>query len=229
MITIIHGDNVDESRNYFFDFKKSFPNLTSISGVNLVIDELTNIFQGDNLFFEDKNVAIENLLSKNKPSKSLDETVDVINKNDKNANIIIWEEKEIGQKILSKFPKAQVQVFKIPRLIFNFLDSIKPDNGQSLIIIFHKLLENSAVEIIIYMMTRQFRLMIAVKDKDKNIDEISKMMSWQKNKFEKQAGLFDQAKLISLYKKLYDIDASQKTGKLNMPIASAIDIFLLGI
>lgn len=229
MITIIHGDNVDESRNYFFDFKKSFPNLTSITGVNIDKNELTNLFQGDNLFFQDNNVGIENFLSKNKPSKAFDEIIETINSNSKNANIILWEEKEVGKKILDKFPKAQIQVFKIPKLIFNFLDSIIPNNGRSLIVLFHKLLENNATEIVVYMMTRQFRLMIAVKDNGKNIDEISKMMPWQKGKLEKQAGLFDQAKLISLYKKLYEIDASQKTGKLSMPIASAIDIFLLDI
>lgn len=229
MITIIHGDSVEESRNYFFDFKKSFPNLTSLAGLNINKDELINLFQGDNLFFEDKNVAIENFLSKNKPSKTLDETIEILNNNSKNANVILWEEKEIGQKILGKFPKAQVQVFKIPKLIFNFLDSIRPGNGQDLIAIFHKLLENNATEIIIYMMTRQFRLMIAVKDKGENIDELLKMMSWQKGKLEKQASLFDENKLINLYRKLYNIDVSQKTGKLSMPIAEAIDIFLLDI
>lgn len=229
MITIIHGDNVDESRNHFFDFKKSFPNLTSLTGANISKDDLINLFQGDNLFFEDKNVAIENFLSKNKPGKACDEIIEIINANSKNVNIILWEEKEVGKKILDKFPKAQIQVFKIPKLIFNFLDSIRPDNGQSLVTLFHKLLENNAAEIIIYMMTRQFRLMIAVKDKGENIDEISRMMSWQRGKLEKQANLFEQKTLISLYKKLYDIDASQKTGKLNMPISSAIDIFLLDI
>ncbi len=229
MITIIHGDNVEDSRNYFFDLKKSFPNLISLTGVNIDKNELTNLFHGDSLFFDDKNIAIENFLSKNKPSKALDETIEILNNNSKNANVILWEEKEIGQKILGKFPKAQAQVFKIPKLIFNFLDSIRPDNGQSLVTLFHKLLENNAAEIITYMMTRQFRLMIAVKDTGENIDELSKMMSWQKGKLEKQASLFDKNKLINLYKKLYDIDVSQKTGKLSMPIAEAIDIFLLDI
>ena len=229
MITIIHGDSMDESRNYFFDFKKSFPNITSLSGISLTTDELMNLFQGDNLFFEDKNIAIENFLSKNKPSKALDEIIEILNKNSKNANIILWEEKEIGKKTLDKFPKAQIQVFRIPKLIFNFLDSIKPDNGQSLVTLFHKLLKNSAVEIIIYMMTRQFRLMIAVRDHGENIDELLKMMSWQKGKLEKQSSLFDKTKLIDLYKNLYNIDSFQKTGKLSMPIVSAIDIFLLDI
>lgn len=229
MITIIHGDNTDESRNYFFDFKKSYPNLISLAGVNISNDDLTNLFHGDNLFFADKNIAIENFLSKNKPSKIFDETIGILNQNSKNSNIILWEEKEIGKKILDKFPKAQIQIFNIPKLIFNFLDSIRPENGQSLISIFHKLLENNATEIITYMLIRQFRLMIAVKGNGENIDEFSKMAPWQKSKLENQAGLFDKARLINLYKKLYEIDYSQKTGRLNMSITSSIDIFLLEI
>lgn len=229
MITIIHGDSTEESRNYFFDLKKSLPNLVSVSGVNIDENELSNFFQGGSLFFEDKNIAIENFLSKNKPGKAFDNIIEIINSNNKATNIILWEEKEIGQKILNKFPKAQNQIFKIPNQIFNFLDLIRPGNGQSLITTFHKLLKNTAVEIIIYMMTRQFRLMIAIKDKNNVIDELLKMASWQKSKLEKQSGLFDIDKLISLYKKLYSIDSSQKTGKLGMPIASAIDIFLLDI
>ena len=229
MIYIIHGDSTDESRNYYYEFKKSYPNLSTISGLNINNDELEHLFQGGNLFFEDKNIAVENLLSKNKAGKPLDETIDILNTHSKDANIILWEEKEIGKKSLDKFPKAQIQFFKIPKLIFNFLDSILPGNGKNLVVLFHKLLENNAVEIIIYMMTRQLRLLIAIKDKGESIDEILKMAPWQKGRIEKQAGLFKKEALISLYSKLYKIDSSQKTGKLSMPVESAIDIFLLDI
>ncbi|MEK7558945.1 MAG: hypothetical protein AAB521_01415 [Patescibacteria group bacterium] len=229
MITIIHGDSTDESRNYFFDFKKSFPNLTSFEGTGINKDDLNNLFQGENLFFEEKNASIENFLSKNKPSKSLDEIIEILNANSKTSNIILWEEKEIGKRMLDKFPKASIQTFKIPKLIFNFLDAIAPNNGQNLVKLFHDLLKNSPIEIIIYMITRQLRILIALKDKNQSIDEISKIMSWQRSRLENQASQFTSEKLINIYEKLYSIDSSQKTGKLNMPTADAIDIFLLNI
>ena len=75
MITIIHGDSTDESRNYFFDFKKSFPNLTSFEGTGINKDDLNNLFQGENLFFEEKNASIENFLSKKKQGKRIDEII----------------------------------------------------------------------------------------------------------------------------------------------------------
>lgn len=231
MITIIHGDSTDESREYFLKIKTTFQNLLSFDGQNITQEDLTNFFSGQNLFYEEKNLAIENLLSKNKAGKNLDELITILNENERNSNIIMWEEKEVSQKNLNLFPKAQIQIFKIPKLIFNFLDNIKPGNGKDLIAAFNKLLENTPVEIILYMVVRQFRLLIAVKSSDKSdtIEEFAKIAPWQKGKLERQAGFFDRDNLISLYRKLYNIDLSSKTGNLPVPTAHAIDFLLLDI
>ncbi len=231
MITIIHGDATNESREYFLKIRTTFQNLLSLEGQNITADVLINFFSGGNLFFEEKNLAIENLLSKNKAGKNLDELVAILNEHEGKSNIIMWEEKEVSQKNLSLFPKASIQIFKIPKLIFNFLDNLKPGNGENLIVVFHKLLENAPVEIILYMMVRQFRFLIAVSSSDKSdtIEELGKMALWQKGKLERQAVFFGQGRLINLYDKLYDIDLSGKTGALSMPLASAIDFLLLDI
>lgn len=231
MITIIHGDSVGESREHFFQVKTGLENLTVFEGQEATRENFVNFLSNTNLFFEKKNLAVENLLSKNRPSKNLDEMIKLLNDNGKSCEIVLWEDKELSQKTLSLFPKAQIQVFKLPKLIFNFLDGIKPGNGQNLVSLFHKLFENTAIEIIIYMMTRQLRLMIALLDKtnSETIDEIGKIAPWQRGKLERQVSFFEPEELISLYAKLYKLDLSQKTGRLNMPIASAIDILLLDI
>ena len=231
MITIIHGDATDESREYFLKIKTTFQNLMSLGGQNVTADVLINFFSGGNLFFEEKNLAIENLLSKNKAGKNLDELTAILTENERRSNIIMWEEKEVSQKNLNLFPGASIQIFKIPKLIFNFLDNVKPGNGENLIVIFHELLKNTPVEIILYMMMRQFRFLIAVTPSDKSdtIDELGKIAPWQRGKFEKQAVFFGQGRLITLYHKLYNIDLSSKTGALSMPLEDAIDFLLLDI
>jgi len=231
MITIIHGDSTNESREYFLKTKTTFQNLLCLEGQNITADVLINFFSGGNLFYEEKNLSIENLLSKNKAGKNLDELIAILNGNERKSNIIMWEEKEISQKNLNLFPKAQMQIFKIPKLIFNFLDNVKPGNGKNLIVIFHKLLENTPVEVILYMMVRQLRLLIAVTSSDKSdtIEELGKIAPWQKGKLERQAVFFDRNKLINLYNKLYNLDLSSKTGTLSMPLADAIDFLLLDI
>lgn len=228
MITIIHGESIEESRNFYFEQRKSLSNLTTLDGSTLDHSVLSNIFGSSNLFFDEKNIAIENFLSKNKTGKDIDDLTEILKSNSKDSNIILWEEKEIGKRLLDKFPNANIQTFKIPKLIFNFLDGIKPNNGKYLVNLFHQLLENSPTEIIIFMLIRQFRIMIGLKT-NSSIDEISKMAPWQIGKSKKQADLFDLERLIDLYQKLYKIDSNQKTGKLNLPITSAIDIFLLSI
>jgi len=231
MITIIHGDATDESREYFIKTKTAFQNLLSLEGQNITGEDLINFFSGGNLFYEEKNLAIENLLSKNKPGKNLEELIEILNEHERKSNIIMWEEKEISQKNLSLFSGASIQIFKIPKLIFNFLDNVKPGNGKNLIVIFHELLKKTPAEIILYMMVRQLRFLIAVTSSDKSdtIEELAKIAPWQKGKFEKQAVFFGQSRLITLYHRLYNIDLSSKTGALSMPLAVAIDILLLDI
>ena len=231
MITIIHGDSIDESREYFLKIRATFQNILSLGGQNIIKEDLINFFSGGNLFFEEKNLAIENLFSENKAGKNLDELIAILNEHERKSNIILWEGKEVSQKNLSLFPKASIEIFKIPKLIFNFLDNIKPGNGENLIVVFHKLLENTPTEAILYMMVRQLRFLIAVTSSDKSdkIEELSKIAPWQRGRFERQAVFFGQGRLITLYHKLYNIDLSSKTGTLNMPMADAIDFLLLDI
>jgi len=231
MITIIHGDATDESREYFLKIKTTFQNLLSLGGQNITREDLINFFSGGNLFYEEKNLAIENLFSKNKAGKNLDELIAVLNEHERKSNIIIWEEKEVSQKNLNLFPKAQIQIFKIAKLIFNFLGNVKPGNGKNLIVVFHKLLENTPAEVILYMIVRQLRLLITVTSSDKSdtIEELRKIEPWQRGKIEKQAAFFGQGRLITLYRKVYNIDLSSKTGVLGMPLAHAIDFLLLDI
>lgn len=231
MITIIHGDNNDESREYFLKTRTTLQNLTSLTEQDITEENFINFFSGRNLFYEEKNLAIENLLSKNRTDKNLNKLIAILNENKKKSNIIMWEEKELSQKNLNLFPNASIQTFKLPKFIFNFLDNIKPNNEKSLIVTFHKLLENTPVEIILHMMVRQLRLLIAVSSSEKSdtIEELQKIAPWQKGKLERQAAFFDYDKLINLYHKLYNIDLSSKIGTLPTLVAHAIDFLLLDI
>lgn len=230
MITIVHGDNIEESQVKFSQIKSSVGNVTTIEGSTASKEILFDYFSGSSLFYSDKNIAIENLLSKNRPSKNLDSMVDLINKNSDIGEIMLWEEKELTAKALSQFPDAKVLIYKIPKLIFNFLDAIKPDNGKQLVILFHELIKNTSIEIVLFMLIRQLRFLIALSSKEANlIDDALRMAPWQRGKMHKQASLFSAIELKIIHGKLYKIDVGSKTGKLNMPLSSAIDIFLLSI
>jgi hypothetical protein len=70
--------------------------------------------------------------------------------------------------------------------------------------------------------------MLVIKS-DASIDETKRMAPWQKGKFIKQANLFSQEHLTSLYQKLYQIESGMKTGGNALTLSDTIDIFLTEI
>lgn len=231
MITIIHGDDLKLSRNYFLEEKKKTPNPLSLSDENLEISHLVQIFEGGGLFSDGKKVFIENLFSKKRSGKEFTKILKYLKDASISNSIFVWEGKEISRTNFSAFPKAVLKTFNIPKSVFSFLDSLRPDNGRNNINLFHAALESAEAEFIFYMLTRQFRLLLAVSDSSSNkkIDEVQNLATWQKDKLKKQAGFFSLEKLKKAYKNIFEIDFGSKTGKLNLSLVQAIDFFLLDL
>lgn len=231
MITIIHGDDTVASRKFFLELRQKIDNPFSFEGERLSLSDLIQIFEGAALFAQHKEIFIENFFSKRKSVKEVDEIVNLVQENLKVAQVYFWEGKELSKTQLPFFKNSIIKTFKHPQALFLFLDAIKPNNGRSLITLFHKALENSEKEIIFYMLVRQFRLLLALSDPSTGgqIDEVKRLAPWQKSKMQKQAKLFSQERLKELYKKLYEIDLAQKTGALNLSLEQAIDMFLISL
>lgn len=228
MLTIIHGDDIAASRNYFLDLKNKYTEKIDIEGEKITLTDLTQIFESNSLFLEIKNIFIEQLLSKKKKVAGFDQIIMLIKNNKQEHNIIMWENKLLDKSVLNEFNQDTIKVFKLPQTLFIFLDSLKPGNGKTLISLFHQTLETTEPEMIFFMLIRQIRLLLALSQESENsIDEIKKMHSWQKGKLENQAKLFKEDELKNLYAALFDIESKQKTGMLALPLASAIDFFLL--
>lgn len=223
MITVIHGDDISNSRKFFADKKDN--DSISFDAINTDLADLKLSLQGNGLFQESKKIFIENLFNK-KASKNLDGIIEIIN-SEKNAEIYIYNDKEIGKASLKALGNYEEKAFKIPNSIFAFVDSIKPNNNFN-VTSFQNALTTTDVEIIFAMIVRQFRLLIGIKI-NSSIDEVKRLAPWQKSKLEKQAQLFDETKLNEIYKKLYKIDKETKTGKTNLTLTQSIDIFLLQI
>lgn len=224
MLTIIHGDDISSSRTYFFEQKDK--DSLIFDAENLIIEELKNSLQGSSLFNEPKKIFIDNLFTK-KGSKNYDEVSAFLTDIPADLNVFLWANKDLGVKILNSFPKHNNQNFKIPKNIFSFLDSIRPNNPRN-VSSFHKTLLESDEQIIFAMIVRQFRLMIGLSEKA-DIEEVKRLAPWQKSKLMNQASMFEMKKLKEIYKKLYKIDKKQKTGATNLTLVQSIDILLLEI
>lgn len=225
MVTIIHGDDVAASREYFFGELKNDSSSKLFNGETLELTQLVQLVDGGNLFEESKKIYIENLFSKK--GVTLDEIVLYLNKNEKKSEVMLWEGKELSKKNLSLFKNSTVKTYKLSQTLFSFLDSIKPHN-QSLISLFHTTLKTTQPELIFFMMLRQIRLLLAIHDENfEQIDEVKRLTPWQKNKLKKQSSYFSVLQLKHFYELLFKIDVDAKTGQNNLSLIQSIDILLL--
>ena len=229
MITIIHGDDIASSRNYFQEEKQKQKDRVSFHASNITISDLAQNIQGSGLFSSKETIFVEDFLSRlKKTNKDAKEMMDFIIKNHNTANIFLYEAKEITKRDLFVFRDAVVKIFKLPQNIFIFLDNIKPGN-PNLISLFHKTLEKRVkVELVFFMIQRQVRILLALSDdnSEKSIDEITRLAPWQKGKLIRQERLFSEDQLKRIYNSLYKIELGLKTGKLNLTLPQAIDFLL---
>lgn len=226
MITIFHGTDYLSSRKSFIDLKEKTLNYFYSDLENLSIEELLNSLSGASLFQKKQIIFLENLFTKKKGAE-LSEIENILNKYAGQSEVYIWEPKEISLKTI-KLPKVRDQNFKLPSHIFQFLDSLKPNSPQN-VTLAAKVLENTSEEVLFYMIIRQFRILFAILDPNKSIDEVKRLAPWQRSKFERQAKLFGKEKLRKVYDKIFQIEKGIKTGELSYPLRSAIDFLILEI
>lgn len=230
MITIIHGDDTGSSRKYLNELKERVDTAISLEGDKISVTDLAQELTGGGLFVEKRTLIIEGLLSKKKIGKEKDALIAYLKEHTLEHDILLWEGKDLDKRALKHFTHATQKQFKTPQVLFLFLDSIKPNNGMRLTKLFHQALTTTEVEIMFFMLIRQFRFLLAFSEKSsEQIDEIKRLQPWQQEKLKKQAKLFNPNILIAHYLALSEIDKKQKTGNLPHTLTSAIDIFLLDI
>lgn len=226
MITVIHGDDLSSSRAYYLNEKHKHKEPVEFLEDKISVTDLLQVSTGSSLFNLEKAIFIENLLS-NKKSAGLKDVIDYVKVNYKNHNFYLWEDTVLSKATLSQFPNPLVKLFKIPQNLFSFLDNIAPDNEKN-VYFFHRALENSNQELILFMIIKQFRLMLGVLS-NASIDEVKKIAYWRRDKLKKQAELFGEEKLIESIKKLHKMDKELKSGQTGLNTVQSIDFFLLSI
>ena len=230
MITIIHGDDIASSRNYFLEVKQKQKEVISYDASKITITNLVQDIEGSGLFADTKAIFIEDLLTKAKKKDSgTKEILSYIAKNSEESTFVLWESKEISKRELFAFKEAQVRMFKLPKNIFLFLDNLRPNNSGNLLKLFHQALDSGIKEeLILFMMQRQMRILLALAEPgEEPIEEVIRLAPWQMGKLERQAKFFDLAGLLKIYRKLYEIEIGQKTGSLPLSLTQSVDFLLL--
>ena len=231
---ILHGENTVFSRKELNSLKEknNDKEIIFLNGKNLKLTELKEALETQSLFGMEKLIIIENFLSKlkNLRSGTKNPEINYLIQQKHLKNLIFWEDKEINKSLLSLFKKAEIKFFKVERLVFSLVESIKPNNAKVVIDLFKKILLKNPMEIIFSMIIRQFRLLILIKSGTKNGPlEFLRLAPWQKQKLTNQAKFFTMEELRKIYKRLLEIDYNNKTGQSCFDLAKTLELFIIEI
>ncbi len=216
MITLLHGNYSEASRKEFIRLKEEAKgkDIRVLDGRTLDAADLTQAIESHSLFGGDTIVCIENLFGKlGRQIKRIESLASIINGS--SADIILWEDKEVGASVLKNLPKANIMLFKIPSVIFQLLDGIVP--GATL-----RVLPPEAPEIVFAMIVRRIRHLIQLRD---GVVPDS-LQGWQASRLTRQAKLFTMDRLLTMYKNLLDMEYSVKNGSSPFTTAQLIEQFL---
>jgi DNA polymerase III delta subunit len=138
------------------------------------------------------------------------------------GNLIIYHEGYIPQAILKSLPKdTKIEEYKLPVLLWNFLDGIYPGNSVKIIQQFHKLIEKEAPEFIFTLIAKLFRDLYWVKSDAASLP----YPSWRIGKLKTQSLNFTTDQLRNLIEKLAEIDNKVKTSKSDL--VSELDLLII--
>jgi len=212
MITIVHGDNIESSRNELTSLISSAKDkeVRRLDGKHLDETALIQAMESNSLFSSNVIVIVENLFTPlGRKTKRIKEFTKILDDNTQTADCICWEPKELSKEVLSCFTsKVTSKVFSIPKTIFIFLDNIKTNNAKMLLSMADELFLVSAPELVWNMMISRVRQLIQIQS---GVNP-AKLQSWQVSRLTNQERSFTMDKLLKSYSKMLEMEYALKTG-----------------
>lgn len=220
MITILHGDNIESSRNELTSMIASSKDkeIRRLDGKHLDENSLIQALESNSLFGSTILVVIENLFTPlGRKTKRIKEFTKIIDGNTQTTDCICWEPKELSKEVLSCFQsKITSHVFSIPKSIFTFLDTFT-------IRMFDEVVQTNAPELVWSMMITRMRQLIQIQS---GVTP-AKLQSWQVSRLTNQARSFTMEKLLKMYKKMLNMEYSLKSGTSPFTFADMIKQWII--
>lgn len=225
-LIVLHGDNQVESRKRLSFFvaaakKKGF-DVRRLEGKGLAPNDLLLAGRSQSLLGDNVLVVVEDFLAANKRASDFF----VGTQHNSEATFVFWEGKPLSPLILKKLSSgAKVEEFKIPRIIFKFLESLASGNTKASLELFHAALKEGQEEFIFTMLSRQIRLLIWAKEDPESLN----LPSWQKTRLLKQAEKISGVQLRLIHEKLLEIDRENKKSQLPEGLSASLELLLLSL
>jgi DNA polymerase III delta subunit len=218
-IIILHGDDTEKSylrlKKFIGVAKARSWEVTDIGEGDLNFSE---ILSGISLFGGDRFLILRDV------KKLSEKELAWLDKRhrDLSGNLIIYNEGLLGTSILKSLPKdTKIEEFKLPVLLWNFLDNIKPGNSVVSIKTFHKIIAKKPPEFIFSLIAKHLRDLYWVK-----IDSGSTAFPpWKIGKLKSQAAGFSTEELKNIIGLMAVIDIKVKTSKADL--VSELDLLMI--
>ena len=204
-ITIIHGEDTRAARERLTQIISVIKNrgwevVRIVGDKDGVSEKLTakNLFANQTLFVcEDVSSLVKRDFIWLKKNTTQD------------LNLLFWHKGEISKKFISNLPKeVHLEYFPLPKIIFRFLEGLRPGNSRNSLNLLHQLLEKESPEFVFALIAKQFRDLYWVK-----ADAASLLYpSWRKAKLKNQAQNFSDEKIKKIIGVLSAADIESKTG-----------------
>lgn len=223
MLTIIHGDNLIQSRqklsSIMSEAKSNQFQVTILNANHLTPNLLEENLLSQNLFEQKQLLVIEELhsLTKSKKNHTLINQIAL-----SKENICLWEKKLLTPKMLKTFPHAQVFCFKVTNQLFQWLDSLTPTINQRQLKLLQQAIKDNGDWFCLAMLIRQIRLLIQIKDQHP-----IKAAPFMIQKLKQQASKFDFDQLLHIHSALLQLDIHHKTSKNYLPLEKELNTTLL--
>lgn len=225
MIRLLHGENQVLSRKRLSEIialaRKNEQEVVVFKGSGLVLEDVRKTLESQTLFGKSRLVVWENFLSQGK-SKEKDKILSYLEEGKFDNDLVIWEGREIKGKICEE---VQSELFKLPSLLFKFLELFSPKDKLLALSVLKKLEKSEELEIIFYMLVRQLRLLLMASFGD----DLKELPVWQQSKIRSQAEKFTHQKLLAVYNHLLEIDYDQKTSASGYSLGFKMEFLLINL
>lgn len=222
---IVHGDDQVKSREFLSEqinqAKAKDKEIIRFEGKEVNLELLQQALEAKWLLGKEKFVVVENLLINSLPKQVV---TYLVKKQPK--NLIIWESREIKQNQIDQL-NAKAKLFKLPPVIFKFLDSFLPGNSRQSLNLLSQAVGQSSSENVFYMLARQIRYLIIAHELGQK--GLTDLHPYQQQKIASQAQKFKLGLLLTLHRKLLYIDWQQKTGQAPIDLSAQLDLLVASL
>ena len=130
------------------------------------------------------------------------------------GTLVIYNEGNIPQAFLKTLDNPKIEEFKLPKIIWNFLDHVS-------IKLFHEVVKTEPVEFVFSLLAKRFRDLYWVKVSPDNLP----YQNWQISKLKRQSEIYTTSRVVQIINELAEIDIKVKTSKANL--ISSLDFLII--